>query len=168
MYRWLVWRMFLAASISDLYSLVMVFLNNLIKCPRYYINRDEQNYYATNYFNEQFKCLFAFWGEYGLHTLFSLPNLFCIKRKRCQPSTPQIDILLVTHHLRVMQTQHPLRQWRKTHKIVLKNLAYDAGTTIATLSRLERGLQFPRSTLLFRLVKITKLNLNDFLPADTE
>jgi transcriptional regulator with XRE-family HTH domain len=67
-----------------------------------------------------------------------------------------------------MQTQHPLRQWRKTHKIVLKNLAYDAGTTIATISRIERGMQFPRWGLLFKLVKITGLRLDDFMPMGPE
>jgi len=67
-----------------------------------------------------------------------------------------------------MQTQHPLRLWRKTHKIMLKSLAHQTGTTIATISRLERGLQFPRSPLLFKLVRITGLRLDDFMPAETE
>jgi len=67
-----------------------------------------------------------------------------------------------------MQTQHPLRQWRKTHKIMLKSLAHDTGTTIATLSRLERGLQFPRWGLLFKLMKITGLSLDDFMPMGPE
>jgi len=59
----------------------MVCLNNLIKYPRDDVNRDEKYNHATDYFDEEFKGLFAFWCKYGLHALFSLPDLFCIKRK---------------------------------------------------------------------------------------
>jgi transcriptional regulator with XRE-family HTH domain len=67
-----------------------------------------------------------------------------------------------------MQTQHPLRQWRTTHNILLKNLAEQVGASMATLSRIERGLQFPRSRLMFKLVRATDLRLDDFMPAEPE
>jgi len=50
-----------------------------------------------------------------------------------------------------MQTQHPLRQWRTTHNISLVELAGWVGSTAATISRIERGLHFPRKSLLRNL-----------------
>jgi DNA-binding XRE family transcriptional regulator len=146
----------------------MVFLNDLIKNQRHCIDRGKQNDQATDYFNEKFKGLFAFRGKDWLHSLFSLPSLICMKRKWCQPSTPQIDILGTNPHLQHMQTQHPLRQWRTTHNILLKNLAEQVGASMATLSRIERGLQFPRSRLMVKLVRATDLRLDDFMPAEPE
>jgi transcriptional regulator with XRE-family HTH domain len=51
--------------------------------------------------------------------------------------------------------EHPLRTYRKSNKIRLRQLAADLGVTVAWLSRIERGKTTPSLALAGRLAKVT-------------
>jgi transcriptional regulator with XRE-family HTH domain len=66
-----------------------------------------------------------------------------------------------------LPSDHPLRAWRIEHKLSLEDLAKEAGTTGATLSRIERGKQFPHPQLLRRLCNTTEIGVEPFFEAMT-
>lgn len=61
----------------------------------------------------------------------------------------------------------PLRKWRKAKDISLADLARLLGTSIATVSRVERGEQWPSRGLLISISEITAgdITANDFIGA---
>jgi len=64
---------------------------------------------------------------------------------------------------------HPLRTYREVAGLTLQELATKAGTTKATLSRIENGrTPQPRLKLVNRLCKVSrgKLSPYDFVPTD--
>jgi transcriptional regulator with XRE-family HTH domain len=60
-----------------------------------------------------------------------------------------------------LQWQHPLRAYRAQHGLTLGQFAEAAGSTPATISRIERGKQRPSLDLLLRLSTVT----GDAVPA---
>lgn len=64
-----------------------------------------------------------------------------------------------------MNREHPLRAYRKKAGLTLQELADRAGTTPATLSRIERYELAPSLALISRLKKAArgKLRADDFL-----
>lgn len=65
---------------------------------------------------------------------------------------------------------HPLRNYRQEAGISLSALAEQCGTSAATISRIERGAQWPESELLQKLIDATgeKVSANDFLAFKSE
>lgn len=65
---------------------------------------------------------------------------------------------------------HPLRNYRQEAGISLSTLAEQCGTSTATISRIERGAQWPESELLQKLVDATggRVSANDFLAFKSE
>jgi transcriptional regulator with XRE-family HTH domain len=61
-------------------------------------------------------------------------------------------------------TIHPLRAYRQAAGISLAVLAAQCATSTATISRIERGEQWPERELIRRLIDATggKLSFNDF------
>jgi transcriptional regulator with XRE-family HTH domain len=57
---------------------------------------------------------------------------------------------------------HPLRVWRLAQGLTCTALAAQAGTTEASISRIERGRQQPSSRLIRRLRATTQLAVADF------
>jgi transcriptional regulator with XRE-family HTH domain len=57
----------------------------------------------------------------------------------------------------VTAPEHPLLRWRRDHRMSLANLATKAGSTAASISRIERDQQSPGRRLTRRLAKITGL-----------
>jgi transcriptional regulator with XRE-family HTH domain len=70
----------------------------------------------------------------------------------------------------VRAPEHPLLRWRRDHRMSLANLATKAGSTAASLSRIERDQQSPGRRLTQRLAKITGIDpaLFDRDPADDD
>jgi transcriptional regulator with XRE-family HTH domain len=58
---------------------------------------------------------------------------------------------------------HPVRRYREINGLTLRQLADIVGTTDATVSRIENGLQKPSLDLLQRFVDRTDLRPEDFL-----
>lgn len=50
---------------------------------------------------------------------------------------------------------HPLTRYRQRHNLSMNKLAARAGTTLATVSRIESGSRQPTVDMLFRLVEAT-------------
>jgi len=65
-----------------------------------------------------------------------------------------------------MENEHPLRTYRKHVDKSLDDLANECGTTRATLSRIENGLQNPSLALIERIREATfgAIRADDFLP----
>lgn len=65
---------------------------------------------------------------------------------------------------------HPLRNYRQESGISLTALAERCGTSAATISRIERGEQWPDSELMQKLIDATieKVSANDFLAFKSE
>jgi transcriptional regulator with XRE-family HTH domain len=58
---------------------------------------------------------------------------------------------------------HPVKRYREINGLTLRQLADIVGTTDATVSRIENGLQKPSLDLLQRFVDRTDLRPEDFL-----
>jgi predicted transcriptional regulator len=52
-------------------------------------------------------------------------------------------------------TSHPLRAWRVRHEISIVMLAEAAKLSTASISRIERGQQQPRTAAIRRLIEIS-------------
>ena len=65
---------------------------------------------------------------------------------------------------------HPLRNYRQEAGISLSVLAEQCDTSAATISRIERGEQWPDSELMQRLIDATgeQVSANDFLAFKSE
>lgn len=61
--------------------------------------------------------------------------------------------------------QHPLRKFRNKHGIGIDEMARRAGTSKASISRIENGSQWPSGGLLSRLIRATngEVTADDFL-----
>jgi transcriptional regulator with XRE-family HTH domain len=57
--------------------------------------------------------------------------------------------------LALAERAHPLTLYRQRHKLTLAAFAALAGTTQATISRIEGGTRLPRQAMLRRLVEAT-------------
>lgn len=56
-----------------------------------------------------------------------------------------------------------LREWRKAKKITLEDLAERFGVSVGSLSRIERGEQWPDREFFERLTVITGLSSDDLI-----
>jgi transcriptional regulator with XRE-family HTH domain len=54
-----------------------------------------------------------------------------------------------------LASSHPLRRWRAVHNLTLQDLATLAEVSTASISRVERRLQYPRLDLVDRIATIS-------------
>ncbi|WP_421696888.1 helix-turn-helix transcriptional regulator [Ancylobacter sp.] len=62
-----------------------------------------------------------------------------------------------------MQTQSPIRQYRKQHSLSQESLAKQIGVTKTTICRWESGARFPDREFWPRIHEATGLSPNDLL-----
>jgi transcriptional regulator with XRE-family HTH domain len=68
---------------------------------------------------------------------------------------------------------HPLRKYRQRSHLSLFNLAEQCGTSAATISRIERGGQWPDRELMQRLIdatggEVTFADFGEFQPEGSD
>jgi transcriptional regulator with XRE-family HTH domain len=62
------------------------------------------------------------------------------------------------------RSQHRLRDWRRRHRVSLRELAALTGVAESELSRFERGLRCLRPLALIRVARTTGIPIQDLSP----
>jgi DNA-binding XRE family transcriptional regulator len=64
----------------------------------------------------------------------------------------------------VVAKLHPLKRYRKKHKISANGMAKMVDMTRASIERIERYQQLPSMGAVTKFIKVTGLRADDFLP----
>lgn len=67
-----------------------------------------------------------------------------------------------------MQTEHPVRRYRRENSLTLDQLAKLVKTSFATISRIEARRLQPTHDLLIRLSDATGISIDDIVRASTD